>query len=444
MAAVIKNLASSGVLFTDRRYFDLDSAQIAQLYPSENPFIAWMQKLNTRKVKDPDFKMFQDTGAWRNQSFLAAAGGSFSSSGDPGGTVTIACDTAVNVGINQSLLGAQVEIWDTTETTYRGVAIVTTVSGSNVTLKVLGNPNAANQRIAAVVDNDVFKVFSRASGEGSTSPEVNHDELTNAWNSTQITRVPLQITGTLLEAALYAGPKGTNELSRLRDVKAKEFKLAKERKLLMGYRIGGISIGASGTFGSGDSFSASHTTDADGNIIRTTMGFLPIMQRYGITSDSASDQNVFTFTKATMKFADILAAVEKMSQYGGSMVRDVFCGPSAITYWTSLANAQNSGFEVKVSEMRSDDTYGFNYKFLELGAMTFRLIPMPLFHTHPVYKNWMLIPNEDAIEHAVYRSDRYNVNIKSDNGFDGQKDEYFADDGLYLSQVATHALIKLQ
>ncbi len=440
--ATDKNLAISGVLYDERRKFDLDRATIAQLYSELNPFLAWMENLEVKKVSDPDFKMFQDKAVWRNKFFLAAATQAFSSSGDPGGTATFAADGAVNCAIDSSLLGMQVEIWDTTDTTYRGNAIVTVVSGANVTLKVLGNPSASNQRITTVTDNDILRIVAPAAGEGTTSPEVNHDELGIAWNSTSITRVPLQITGTLLETALFAGPKGTDELRRLREVKMKEFKLAKERKLLMSYRVGGITDGASGTAGDSDSFAAGHVTDADGNIIRTTMGFLPIMARYGRTS--GDQQNVFTFTKSTMKYSNLVEAMEKISQYGGGVVRDAFCGPSALTYWASLVNAEKSGFSIQISDLKRDEKYGFMYRYLETGHRTLRRIPMPLFHTHPVYKNWMLLPNADNVQHAVFRQDQYRTNIKTDNGFDGQKDEFFSDDGLCLTQVDSNALIKLQ
>lgn len=52
-----KQLSSSGVLYTDRRKFNLDNDQLAELYPSAVPFTMFaLQGRESAQTTDPDFK----------------------------------------------------------------------------------------------------------------------------------------------------------------------------------------------------------------------------------------------------------------------------------------------------------------------------------------------------------------------------------------------------
>ena len=191
-----KDLSASGVLFTDRRNFYIDPQVVKELWTDVTPFTTVIANKETRTVPDPVFKMFEHRQPWVKQSFFAASSeGGSTAEGTEGDNFDV--DNIVGLPApDASWLGMEVEVWDSTETTKKGVAIVTTVTDSN-TIQVTGVGNALD-----VVDDDVFHVIGNAHGEGGYSPEAWADELKVVYNSCQIFKNPLEITGTLLEAAL--------------------------------------------------------------------------------------------------------------------------------------------------------------------------------------------------------------------------------------------------
>jgi len=170
----VANLAAAGILFTERREFDLDmDSDVKELYPSETPFLTDLYN-RREEVDDPDFKMFEDASAWRYERFSLnqASPASWPDSGNPGSTLAdLPIDGLVGLQDDASLEGLVVEIWNSNKTTYKGVAYISSYSASTITIKAISNPLAANQQMVALADDDVFEVVSHAAGEGSYSPE---------------------------------------------------------------------------------------------------------------------------------------------------------------------------------------------------------------------------------------------------------------------------------
>lgn len=443
-----KELLDMGVLYNERRRFNLNRRDdIHYLYPGVTPFLGWLTGLSEEKVDDPDFKMFQDGGTWRYErcTVNAESPSAWSDSGAPGATVAVAVDGAEGIEIDQSLIGVTFEIWDATKTTSKGQAFVNSVSGANVTLKALGNPQVGNQAMSALADNDILEVITQYSGEGSTSPEPISDELSVVMNSCGITRTPVEVTGTLYETFLdgsdQARAKARNELVRLRKVAMKRHKLRLEKKLLMSWRINGIGGVAHGAGGGTDAIGNAHTTNASSQKMRTTAGYIPALLRYGRTSGDF--QNVFTFSKGSVRQLDLDAMMDKLMQYvdGGGM-RTAFAGPEAHVFFTGPQLGKNSKYDFEVSDLKEDKKLGFAFNYIETGKGVLKLASLSSLR-QTGYSNTVLLPNEDAVERKYHRPDRYNTNIKTDNGYDGVKDEYMSDDGLCLTQIDGHGLIRL-
>jgi hypothetical protein len=55
----------------------------------------------------------------------------------------------------------------------------------------------------------------------------------------------------------------------------------------------------------------------------------------------------------------------------------------------------------------------------------------------------MLVVSEENLFHAQYRSPMYQANIKTDNAFDGVKDQYFSDEGIGMTLMESHHLFKV-
>jgi hypothetical protein len=277
-------------------------------------------------------------------------------------------------------------------------------------------------------------VIGTADEEGGTARQAWADELQVVWNSTQIFDVPVEITGTLLAAALRGE---TSELARLRTLKSETMKIQKERSMLFGKSLALTNLDQSG-----ESFADSGRTAASGNLIRTTYGIVTAIEDYG--NSSGDDQNIFTITEASYEWADWVKDTEKMFQYAPhNGMKRFFAGPGAMTFWNQMATtglSGNSGWKIRLGDMKRDKL-GFNYKILETPHGVAQLIPTHAFRG-PRNK-WMLGVDETNLFHAIYRKPRFNANIKTDDGYDGVKDQFWADEGIGITNIESHVLVKI-
>tara|TARA_Y100001973_G_scaffold103997_1_gene172604 strand:- start:7080 stop:8399 length:1320 start_codon:yes stop_codon:yes gene_type:complete len=437
MAATEKKLGASGVLYTDRRDFYIDPQVTKELWTDVSPFTTVVSNKETRQTNDPLFKMFEHRNPWIKQEFQSATNVASLANGD---TESDAMDidniTGLNSSADDSYVNLICEVWDSTRATKRGLAIVSSVTDANTIKYKNLNPSGALD----VADDDWFIVVGNAHGEGSSAPEAWADELSVVWNSCQIFKTPLQITGTLLQAALRGE---SSELARLRLQKSQEHKMQKEKAFLFGKRIGGTGLDLQDGSTS-DSFADGGRTDANGNLIRTSYGIITAIEDYGSSSASDDYQNIFT-VDSSYAYGDFVDDMEKVFQYVPEVgVKRAFCGAGAMGYWSKLAGvsgmAGNSGWTVSLSDMKRD-SLGFNYKILETPHGILQLIHTPALRG--TYNKYMLVADDSNLFHAQYRSQMYQTNIKTDNAFDGVKDQYFSDEGLGISLIESHNLFKI-
>ena len=433
-----KNLTGSGVLYTDRRDFYIDPQVVKELWTDVSPFTTVISNNETRQTNDPVFKMFEHRNPWVKQKFAFNAGVAI---GDPDTGATsavIAVDgiTGLEAAATASWQGLIVEAWNAAETTRKAVLLVIDADGgSDVTCKALWT---SDDGAYTTVDGDICHVIGNAQGEGEEAPEAWSDELQVVWNSCQIFKTPLEITGTLLQASLRGE---SSELARLRMQKNQEHKMQKEKAFLFGVR--GDSAAAGGTnLGAGETFDDFGRTGVGGGKVRTTYGIVSALNAYGAAS--GDDQSVYT-VDSSYKYSNFVDDMEKVFQYvPTSGVKRAFCGAGALGYWSKMAGSEGfaggSGWTVNLSDMKRD-TLGFNYKILETPHGILQLIPTPALRG-PNNK-YMLIVDEDNLFHAQYRSPMYQTNIKTNNAYDGVKDQYFSDEGIGISLIESHNLFKI-
>jgi len=440
MAATEKLLKASGVLYTDRRNFYVDPQVTKELWTDVAPFTTMISNQEMRKVPDPVFKMFEHRNPWVKQEFLAAEGATLDDN-DAGDSLEV--DGAINLASapDSSWIGLVCEIWDTTRVTNRGTAIITAIPEANhITVKAVAGA-------ISVSNNDVFIVVGNARGEGSSAPDAWSDELDVVYNSCQIFKTPLQVTGTL-EAAVLRGE--SSELARLRRQKAQEHKMQKEKSFLFGQRVGGTGL-QEASYGAGnndtnndETFADGGRTDADGNLIRTTYGIVSALEKYGESTSTHDAQNVFTID-SSYAYGDFVDDMEKVFQYiPEAGVKRAFCGAGALGYWSKMAGASgisgNSGWTVSIGDMKRD-SLGFNYRVLETPHGMLQLIPTPALRGP--YNKYMAVVSDENLFHAVYRPSMYQTNIKTDNAFDGVKDQYMSDEGVGIQLIESHHLFKI-
>jgi len=421
----------SGKLFLDRRQFYITPQRVAELWPDVTPFTTLVQMLRVENVKDTLYKMFEHRSGFVKQEMQINDGTPGTVPNNDTGVSGVAVDNLVGLGsIGDHVISLQCEVWDSTKTTKKGQVVVTARSGNDLTLKSLKGSTIA------LADNDYLQVIGNIRGEGTTAPEAFSDELSVIWNSTQFFSTPVEISNKLKNAAL----RGYNsELARLRDEKAKEFKMQKENAFLKGASIIGTNMDGTGTFSE-----ASNRTDANGNLLRTTYGFITALEDYGDSTTSSDDQNIFTVEEANYSWADFVLLTEKLFDKFEGTQRFAFCGRGAMSYWSKLDGANylagKSGWTVNISETRMNKL-GFAIRVMETPHGVLHLVPTKAMRAQ--YNNYMAIPDHNHLFLAQYEQDEFKNDIKKDNDYDGVKDVYRADQGLGMELEEKHALIKI-
>ena len=450
---------NEGMLFTDRRDFYIDPQVVKELWTDVAPFTTVISNKETRATNDPIYKMFEHRNPWVKQSIslgtiakgtetevtvpLDDTGLQINNTANPATPIESIVglegevDSSYSGGVKTSWNGLQVEVWGGSDRL--GVGILVVDASGDLFLKNIGK--------AAIADMDamtdvVLEIIGNAQGEGQIAPKAWADELTTVWNSTQIFKTPLEITGTLLQASLRGE---SSELARLRAQKNQEHKMQKEKAFLFGSRIGDTGGGSSAS-----SFADHGRTDGDGKKIRTTQGIISALLDYGATS--GDDQNVFNMVTGSetaadnYNYANFVEDMEKVFQYVPEQgVKRCFCGAGFLGYWSQMdassdssSMAGTSGWTINLGDMKRD-TLGFNYRLLETPHGMLQLIPTPALRGN--YNKYGLIVSEENLFHAQYRSPMFQANIKTEDAYDGVKDQYFSDEGIGVSLLESHKLM---
>ena len=429
-----KNLGGSGVLYTDRRDFYIKPNVVKELWTDVTPFTTVIANQNTiTGMSDPTFKMFEHRNPWVNQTItcgtaeanvaVSAESGflEYSASSNVGGAGAHWEGLEVDIATSGDVLGQGViSVW-TADADDDGTA-----NDARIKIKVLNSYDAGGIDFA---DGSVLTVIGNAHGEGTGAPEAWSDDLSVVYNSTQIFKTPLEITGTLLEASLRGESK---ELARLRTMKSQEHKIQKERAFLFGANPKGISDGFS---------DIEALSDKNGKALRSTMGIVSALKKYG-TSTDVDAQNVFASTEIDT-YGEFVDAMEKIFQYVPTAgVKKAFVGPGALGYFSKQGGnagsfAGDSGWTVNLGDMKRD-SLGFNYRMLETPHGMLQLIPTPALRYN--YNKHMLIVDEENLFHAQYRAPKFEASIQA-NDYDGVKDQYMSDEGIGISLLESHSLM---
>jgi len=431
--ASVKHLytgTTTGVLYTDRREFYIKPAQFDELYKDVTPLLTLASRDRKTGLKDPVYKMFQHKNPWQRQymvnngSTITIAAGSTGAAAESN-AVTFDGITGLNATIDTSYVHLVFEVWDSDLTTKRGTVILTDdTSGTTAKFRNL------TQTAISTVDNDVFVCISNAQEDGSEAPDAWSDDLSVVWNQTQQIKTAIEIQGDLYYAALKGA---NNELARLRAQKIGEHKMHIEGALKRGSSLLGTNLASGDTFTDLDKLVGDNS-----KVVRTTMGYIPAVELYGNTSGDS--QNRFDVVEATYTYSNFVDDMEKVFQYGDSF-RYALCGGGALSYWSKKAMDKNSGWDITISGMQKDSV-GFNVKTLETPHGDLKLVRDRGLKYE--LNNYMLIPDDKRLSLYEYRPTKFMANIKTDNAYDGEKDQYFSQPGLGMTHIETHNIMVIK
>ena len=424
---------TSAVLYSERRDFPLKPAQFDELYKSVTPLLELAAKKRVTGLKDPVYKMFEHKNPWErrymvnNGSTVTIAAGSTGAAAESD-AVTFDGITGMNATIDTSYVHQMFEVWDSTGTTKKGVVLLTDDT-SSTTAKF---KNAGTTAISTV-DGDLFVHITSAEEDGSEAPDAWSDELTIVWNQCQQIKTAVQIEGDLYYAALKGA---NNELARLRLQKLGEHKKKIEGALMKGKSLLGTNLSESDTFTDLDKF-----TGDNSKVVRTTYGLIPIIEDLGSTS--GTNQNNFSVTAADYEYADFVDDMEKWFAYDNedAGTKVALAGPGAISFWSKMSFANNSNnWQVVMSDTKTN-SLGWKIRKLETPHGDIDL--KKTYSLKYEYNNYMVSPDPNHLSLYQYRPDQFKANIKTDNAYDGEKDMYFSQVGLGLTQLYTHKLMKI-
>ncbi len=421
---------NTGVLYTDRRDFYLNPKETSELWPSVTPFTTMTAKMSTKKAPDPDFRMFEYRSNWHNAYFVIATVETTS----PGDLVAVDSESTITwssapVG-TQPQVGDVYDIWSADGATYHGQVRVYSVTSSGTT----GSIEATTIKLssAAVTAGAYAYLVGNAQEEGSGSPDSWSSELEVAYNSAQIFKTPLEITGTLLEMALRGK---TSELARLRGEKMKEHQMKQELAFLLGRRVAGINNPIAAESGGG----GVHVGGAGSKQVRTTHGLLPILEDYN------SGSNIHSVTKSSYNYNKFLDLMRQVYEYGNDNATKVaLVGDQFLAWLGSFADEKSVMGKVDFQMPMASKEFGFNIRnFMhQFGQIQFVRSPLLTQHAGGKYSGYALIVDPMNIGQARYRADKFEAGIQN-NDVDGIKDQYISDKGLALTLPETHHAIKL-
>jgi len=444
MAAVEKHLyqgSSSAVLYTDRRDFYIQPQVVKKRYPNVAPFLTAVSNWNqTVQPKDPQFKMFQYTSQWVKQYFHVTTGATV---GADNGADTIAITVTGAVGMpatfTNHLVGLKLAVHavdanDKPTGVQKGVVVVTVFnSTTSIDVKTLGGA-------VTIASTDVLVVIGSAFGESSEAANPSHNELEVRWNQTGIHKTSFQLSKTLMEAQLRGE---SNEYNRMKEIKGQEHMIQKERDLLFSQST--IGIGESGdTFGDGG------VTDADGNTIRSTYGAFAAVLNYGTSSASSDDQNLFPIIETTYTYSNWVDDCEKIFDESPDGVLPMFVGNKLLSYFNKIEGSSGNGvtgkskWTVNFPKMNAEraGSLGFNIREWESPHGIIQFVRTPVF-TKSAYNGYGFAVDPTNVSHVVYRKPEYQQNIKTDNAPDYQKNQYFSDEGICLTNLYNHNIMYL-
>ena len=460
------DMTSGQVDFTDREKFYIDENDYKELWPNVNPFLITVSNARPTitQVDSPHYKYFQHRSGFTNAYCQVAgvsdnfgSGGAYASHEigqncqltDIDGIVGLPTSDGSIIHDDTSWIGLNFAVWKQGTDgswTYKGDVRVDSVSTATVIVQNVGNYARDDQEFydnsTGIEDNDYMFLIGSSSADATTAPEAWSDDMRVVWNSCQTLETTVHLGRDILLSSLRAtGNAAGSEIIRQRDEKYKEHRMKTERTLLFQNRPGGTGELAAGSAISDDTCNEI-VSDADSLPVRLTMGIVPSVLRYGYTSGDY--QNVFTINRGVFKWDNLVDNFEKMFQYEDTDdgVLDAYCGSNLLSYWSKMALSENSGWDLVIEPWRMNEELGWRYRMLHTPAGSLRLIRCKAFN-FASHRDRMLVIPPGEIEMVQFEGDKFEQNIKVEDGYKGQKDRYMSDVGLkagIIDKFSIHTL----
>jgi hypothetical protein len=289
-------------LFLDQRQFYPDPNKVAEMWTDITPFKTFVSKLRTETVQDVLYKMFENESTFVKRECTTTTALTIASNGDESNALTLANIVGMPSSVNTSWEGVAFEVWDSTKTTKRGMIVVTDAASSS-TIK------AKTLKAAAIttVSGDYLIYAFRTRGEGSVAWDGESKQPAVKWNSTAFLSDSCELTKDLAQAKLRGY---SSDMAFQREEMFKRYASAEEHALLLSVSTVGTGHGTDSSTFSEASLRTINDPNGNAGAIRTTYGYVPMLEDFGVTYDGSNDidgdTNVFKFSASQTSYSDFV------------------------------------------------------------------------------------------------------------------------------------------
>ena len=438
-----KTLFDGGVsakLFLDQRQFYPNPNQVAEMWADLTPFKTFLMKLRTETVDDVLYKMFENESSFVKRECTTTTATTIAADGTASAALTVANIVGLPSSVTAAWEGCVFEIWDSTKTTKRGAAVVyDAASTSTVTMKTLKGT------AITTVSGDYLIYQFRIRGEGSIAPAGESKQLSVVWNSSAFLSDSCELTKDLAQAKLRGY---SNDMAFQREEMFKRYSSAMEQSLLTSVSTVGTNMDGSGTF-SEASLRTVQDPNTDTGSARTTYGYIPILEDYGITYNGTGavngDTNIFKLSSASLSYGDFIKYDEVVFDKRTTQQTMDFLGRGAMTKLAQkiVDSSAEWNWKGQVS-ISTPQRLALGFNAVELNTVHGQHNLVQTRSLRNQYNNYWCIPDYENIGVAQYEADFYGNNVKVDDDYEGIKDVIKSKKGLWMTLLKKHHLYILQ
>ena len=372
MAYTAGSSKDAGNLIANRRTHSRIGEGLAELYPSEKPFLTFLTKMSKLPTSDPEPIKFYHVSGWADRRFYAGGAGTWSSGSVDNVAVELTKGGSDDVGYLVENLVVRIKHIGGGDD---DIAIIDTVD-SQQQIDLTG----ISGTLTNIADGDMIQVIGTAFARGSDKASPTYDTVSTEQTYTQIFKTLVDVTNTLRATESFAVQ---DEYKRLLQDKMKEHAVDVERALLFG------EVGA-----------ASGATTVNSNSVYSFAGIVTWIET------NSSSSTIHTPSLASYTYDDFIDDMEEYyTQAGDKGTDEKLClaGSSVIGFFSKVgSNKMWADFTVNVEH---GSMFGIDVTRVNHPFGTLNLVHEPLFRgsyasNEEFYRRYMVCVD---LQNAFYR-----------------------------------------
>jgi hypothetical protein len=221
-----------------------------------------------------------------------------------------------------------------------------------------------------------------------------------------------------------------------------------EQAFLTSVSIVGTNMDSSGTFAE-TSLRTVQDPDTNTGAARTTYGYIPILEDYGITYNGTGaldpDTNIFKLSVGSLDYSTFIGYDEVVMDKRTVNKTMDFMGRGAMTKLAQKIVDPAAEFTWKGQvSLGNTSSLSLGFDAVEMNTVHGQHNLVATRSLRNQYNNYWAIPDYENIGVAEYSADFYGNNVKTDDDYEGVKDVIKSKKGLWMTLLKKHHLFILQ